>query len=236
MLALSMVCVLAAFGAISEPWQPSALRLLAAAVVGLLAPLFWPGSGATTARTAARVVGWSAAAAALVAAALLSFGGPLQRVGPVITACAVLTLMLVPVHTLLAVLELHWRRRSVDAQSAREQASRTAALTLALLGSLPLWCGPLAQRLAADHDWLVDAALGISPLTHLAVASGNDLLRNPWFYQHSNLASLQVSYPGLVWVAGTYGSICAVLLILALAVRRPQVPTLNTTRPHHLKE
>lgn len=236
MLALSMVCVLAAFGAISEPWQPSALRLLAAAVVGLLAPLFWPGSGATTARTAARVVGWSAAAAALVAAALLSFGGPLQRVGPVITACAVLTLLLVLVHTLLAVLELHWRRRSVDAQSAREQASRTAALTLALLGSLPLWCGPLAQRLAADHDWLVDAALGISPLTHLAVASGNDLLRNPWFYQHSNLASLQVSYPGLVWVAGAYGSICAVLLILALAVRRPQVPSLNTTRPHHLKE
>ena len=236
MLALSLGFVLAAFGAMSEHGQPSALRLLVTVVAGLLAPLFWPGSGASAAHTAARVVGWSAAAAALVAAALLCFGGPMQRVGPVITACAVLALMLVLVHTLLAALELHGRRRSVDAQNAREQASRTAALTLVVLGSLPLWCGPLAQWLAADHDWLVDVALAISPLTHLAVASGNDLLRNPWFYQHSNLASLQVSYPGLAWIAGAYGSICAVLLILALAFRRLHLHIDITTRPHHLKE
>ena len=65
MLAVSMLVVLAAFGAGSEQWQPSALRLLVTAVVGLLAPLFWPGSAATVGRTAARIVGWSAVAAAL---------------------------------------------------------------------------------------------------------------------------------------------------------------------------
>ena len=34
-------------------------------------------------------------------------------------------------------------------------------------------------------------------LNNLAVATGNDLLRNQWFYQHSNLAGLRFDYPGL---------------------------------------
>ena len=241
MLALSLMLVLAALGAISEHWQPSALRLLATAGVGLLAPLFWPGSGATAPRTAARIVGWSAAAAALAAAALLVVGRPVQPLWPVIKACAVLMLMLVLVHTLIAALEAHWRRRSVDAQDAREQSSCTAVMTLALLGSVPLWCGPVAQLLAARQAWIVDTVVGISPLTHLAVASSNDLLRNEWFYQHSNLASLQVTYPGLAWIAWSYGSVCAVLAIIALAnialaFGRPQGRIDDTTHSHSLKE
>ena len=46
------------------------------------------------------------------------------------------------------------------------------------------------------------------------MASGNDLLRNQWFYQHSNLASLQFSYPGLARIAWSY--VC--LLVLALVL------------------
>ncbi len=82
-------------------------------------------------------------------------------------------------------------------RDAREAAGRSAAVALALLGALPLWLGPVAETLSARHDWAIDAVVGASPLTHLAVASGNDLLRNQWFYQHANLAALLFSYPGL---------------------------------------
>lgn len=234
LLAVSMLIMLTAFGAISEQWQPSALRLLVTALVGLLAPLFWPGSAATAARTAARIVGWSAAAAALAAAALLIVGGPVQPFMPVIVACAVLMLMLVLVHTLAAALEMRWRRRSVAAHDAREQSGRTAATTLALLGSLPLWSGPVAELLSARHAWIIDTVVGISPLTHLAVASSNDLLRNEWLYQHSNLASLQVTYPGLALLAWSYGSVCSVLALITLAFLRPRID--NATRAHTNKE
>lgn len=211
-----MMLVLAAFGASSDHWQPSSLRLLVMAVAGLLAPLFWPGSGATAARTVARIVGWSAAVAILAAASLMILGGPQQTFRPVIVVCAVLMLMLVPVHALVAALEVRWRRRSVDAQDARELAGRTAAMTLALLGALPLWCGPLAELLTARHAWLVDTVAGISPLTHLAVASSNDVLRNQWFYQHSNLAGLRVTYPGFDTLAWTYATACLALALIAL--------------------
>ena len=224
LLALSMLVALAAFGMSSEQWQPSALRLLVTAVVALLAPLFWPGSAATFGRTAARIVGWSAAATAVAAAALLIAGGPGQPFRSVITACALLMLILVLAHTLVAVLEIHWRRRSVGAQDARERAGRVAASTLALLGSMPLWSGPAAELLAARHAWIVDAVVGISPLTHLAVASSNDLLRNQWFYQHSNLAGLRVSYPDFNAVVWSYAAACLLLAVMALASRRWRRP------------
>jgi hypothetical protein len=230
MLAVSMLIVLAAFGAGSEQWQPSALRLLVTAVVGLLAPLFWPGCAATVGRTAARIVGWSAVAAALAAAALQIVGGPVQSFRSVITACALLMLILVLVHSLVAALELHWRRRSADAHDAREQAGRVTATALALLGSVPLWCGPAAELLAARHAWIVDAIVGISPLTHLAVASSNDLLRNQWFYQHSNLAGLRVSYPGFDAVAWSYATACLALAFIALASRRWRRPVTELGR------
>ena len=230
MLGVSVLIVLAAFGTFSYHWQPSALRLLVTAVVGLLAPLFWPGSTSTAARAVARIVGWSAAAAALAVATLLIIGGPVQPFRLVLSACAVLMLMLVLVHTLVAALEMHWHRLQVDAQDAREQSSRMAVTALALLGSLPLWCGPAAELLAARHAWIVDAVVGISPLTHLAVASSNDLLRNQWFYQHSNLAGLRVSYPGFDALAGFYATACLVLALMAWFSRRSGRPINDLVR------
>ena len=112
-----------------------------------------------------------------------------------------LMLILLVTHAVAAGLEGRLRGQSGDAETAREMAGRAAALALALLGSLPLWLGPAAELLAGRHPWIIDAVVGMSPLTHLAVASGNDLLRNQWFYQHSNLAALQFSYPSL---AGTH--------------------------------
>ena len=52
------------------------------------------------------------------------------------------------------------------------------------------------------------------------MASHNDLLRNQWFYQHANLAGLQVSYPGLDVLAWCYGTACLVLALIALVLLR----------------
>jgi hypothetical protein len=214
LLFVATVSVLVALGATAPDMQPSALRLTVTAAVGVLAPLFWPGIGPAPARTALRIVAWSAAAACGAAVLLRILGGPVQPLPRILGACVMLMLMLLLVHALVAGLEAHLRRRYGDAPQARELAGRTVAIAAALLGALPLWLGPLGDRAARRHAWAVDAAIGLSPLTHLAVASGNDLLRNQWFYQHSNLAGLQFAYPEATGVVWCYAS---VLLVLALA-------------------
>jgi hypothetical protein len=209
----------------STGWQPSALRLLVTAVVGLMAPLFWPGNAATPARTATRIAGWSAAAAVLAAIALRIFGGPLPAFSRLLASCSMLLLILLVTHGVAAGLEARWRGRCADASNARELAGRTSAIALVLLGSLPLWLGPMSELLSDRFAWAIDTVIGVSPLTHLAVASGNDLLRNQWFYQHSNLAGLQFSYPTLAELTWFYASLILVLWLAALAClgRRPHI-------------
>ncbi len=235
LLLLATILALAAVGVGVGPdaMQPSAQRVTVTAVVGLLAPLFWPGVALTPARTAWRVVVWSAAAAMLAAAALRATGQAMQPYPKILLSCAVLMLMLLVAHALAAALESRLRSGAADAQGARETAGRTVALALVLLASLPLWAGPLAELVSGRHGWAVDAVIGVSPLTHLAVASGNDLLRNQWFYQHANLAGLQFAYPGLVEVAATYGSACLVLAVGTIRFeRRRRGLAIATLSPH----
>ncbi|MDP1902507.1 MAG: hypothetical protein Q8K96_18960 [Rubrivivax sp.] len=210
---------LAALGATAPDVQPSALRVMVTSVVALLAPLFWPGGAATPARSALRVLAWSAAAACLAALALRILGNPVQPWVRIAEACAMLVPILLLTHVAAALLEALLRALSFDAQSAFEAASRTVALALAALGSLALWLGPVAELLSGRRAWAIDAVLSLSPLTHLAVASGNDLLRNQWFYQHSNLAALQFSYPGLAELAWAYALVGLALALLALVFR-----------------
>jgi len=236
MLLVSALLVLGAVGATGSEMAPSALRLAATAAVGLFAPLFWPGIAATPSGTAARVLAWSAAAAVLAAIALGVVGHPLRSVEPILASCGMLMLILTPAHALAAVLEVQFGRRSGDAGGARELAGRTVATALALLGLLPLWLGPAGDLLSGRHAWAIDAIVGISPLTHLAVASGNDLLRNQWLYQHSNLAALQFAYPGLVELIGSYAAACAVLALSALAWQRRLARAADNTPIHATKE
>jgi hypothetical protein len=112
-------------------------------------------------------------------------------------------------------------------------AGRVGAIVLALLGSVPLWLGPAAELLARRHAWIIDAVVGVSPLTHLAVASGNDLLRNPWFYQHSNLAALRFSYPSLTTLMATYIAIALALVLVPLAAPRWGRRSASTTATPH---
>jgi hypothetical protein len=228
MLLLASAGVLAALGVTGAHQQASALRLVVTAVVAVLAPLFWPGNAARPARTLLRIVAWSSVAAAWAAAALWLLGKPAQPLWPVVTSCGVLMLMLLAAHGLAAVLEACFRGPSGAASGAsggaRETAGRAVAFALVLLGSMPLWLGPVAELLSARHAWIIDAVIGLSPLAHLAVASGNDLLRNPWLYQHANLAVLPFSYPGLSAVAGMYALFGLMLALIALAFGRPRRP------------
>lgn len=223
LLALALLLLLAAMGAVgagAEALQPSAQRLAVTAVLALLSLLFWPGAAHSLRGTARRVLAWSVGVAVLAAVTLQLAGQPLQTWNKVFSSCALLCLMLVVAHTLAAALELRMRARGADADAARESAGSNVAWALALLGALPLWAGPLAEVVSGRHEWLIDALIAASPLTHLAVASENDLLRNQWLYQHANLAALPVLYPELHAVLAAYAAAGLALLALALARRR----------------
>ena len=226
-LAAATVAILAAFGATGTDLQPSALRVAVTAIVGLLAPLFWPGRGATATRTALRIAGWSLAAVCLAAIALLFGGNQNQPFARILPACAMLMLILLVTHAFAAGLEGRWRAESADAESTPGLAGHAAAIVLAFLGSAPLWLGPAGELLARRHAWIIDAIIGMSPLTHLAVASGNDLLRNAWFYQNANLAALQFSYPGPSDIILFYCAVALVLAVIRLASMRPRSPVEN---------
>ena len=72
----------------------------------------------------------------------------------------------------------------------------------------------------------------MSPLTHLAVASGNDLLRNQWFYQHSNLASLQTVVSRADRDCLDLLCACSMLLLIALAFHRAAAARHRRRQPH----
>lgn len=211
--------MLAALGAADSDVRPAGQRLAVTAVVGLFAPLFWPGCAATRRRTALRVVGWSVATAGLAALILQLLG---DRMQPLLSAssCTMLLLIALVTHTVVAGLEGRLLAASAEPRMARETAGRSAAVALAFVGALPLWLGPAAELLSVRFAGVIEVVIGISPLTHLAVASGNDLLRNQWFYQHANLANLQFSYPGLARLVLAYGALVLMLPLVAQALRR----------------
>lgn len=220
LLLAAALMLLAALGAADPDLQPSALRLMVTAVVALLSPMFWPGIAATRKGTVLRIVSWSMAAVGLAALALSAFGATRQSLPRVFEACAMLCLVLIVANALTALLDASWRGASIDARASRELAGRSVALALALFGSLPIWLGPAGEALTSRREWAIDATLALSPVVHLAIASGNDLLRNQWFYEHSNIASLQFEYPGLSAIVWSYALVLLVLGLLAMTLRR----------------
>jgi hypothetical protein len=213
-LAATALFLLAALGAAADDLQVSARLVAVTAVVGVLAPLFWPGVSHTPRLTGARILGWSLAVALLAGVTALLSGVGVAWISRTAAACAVLFLVLVVVHGVAAVLEslLHGRTRPAD--GARETAAWVATAALVTLAAAPLWLGPAAELASTSRPRAVDAVVAVSPLTHLAVASGNDLLRNQWFYQHSNLAGLRFDYPRPAPLVTAYGLLAAVLLVV----------------------
>jgi hypothetical protein len=217
-LAATTLLLLAALGASNPDLQPSARIVLVTAVVGLLSPLFWPGRAGTAVANSVRIIGWSLASTAFAAAVAALSGLGLDRLPRAATALALLFLALVAVHALAATVEGLLQRRADRPEAARESAAWIATAALVTLAAAPLWLGPAAELALADRPDAVDAVVAVSPLAHLAVASGNDLLRNQWFYQHSNLAGLRFDYPPLGPVLTAYLLLAAVLLMVPVVL------------------
>jgi hypothetical protein len=94
----------------------------------------------------------------------------------------------------------------------------------------------VCELLQGDHPRLVDTLIGVSPLTHLAMASGNDLLHNQRLYQHSNLAVLPYAYPGLGELAWSYGVAASLLMLAPLALWFQGRRTADTVRTRSTSE
>lgn len=242
LLFVAAVLALLVMAAVSPDLASSGQRVGVAAVVALLAPLLWPGLAHTPEGSALRVLAWSAAGAVSVPVSVSLFaqvaGASLQLMNqllPLLSTGLCLFAVLLLTHAGQALLEARGRHAGRPAATARLDAAHAVALLLALLGSAPLWLGPMAEVLAPAHDWTLNAVVGASPLTHLAVASGNDVLRNPWLYQHANLAALPVDYPALGAITRFYASACAGVVLAALATfalrRRTPIPLIKENTP-----
>ena len=235
-LAATALFLLAALGAAAQDLQVSARLVAVTAVIGLLAPLFWPGRADTPRLTAARIIGWSLAATLLAGVAAMLSGVGVAWISRTVAACSVLFLVLVLVHAAAAVLESLLHGRTQQSDSTRESATWFVTGALVTVAAAPLWLGPAAELASSSRPQAVDAAVAVSPLTHLAVASGNDLLRNQWFYQHSNLAGLRFDYPRPVPLMTAYGLLAAVLLVVSAALQARGQPEAHTRRTPSTEE
>jgi hypothetical protein len=170
------------------------------------------------------VVVWSAAAAALAGPLPLGVS-PTARAPAALAAGGTVALALLAVlliaHAAAAALERHWTARPTGDAHARPAAGLTVAAVLAVAGTLPFWLGPAAELAARQHPAALDLVVAWSPVTHLAVASGHDILRQAWLYEHANLAALPVEYPAGATLAWAYAAALALLVIAALRPWRP---------------
>jgi len=213
-LAAAMIGALTvAFGhsSLSAPESYTAAGALAV----LLAPLFVPVS--PRAGAPLRLIACAAAAALLVVSAGFLLA---PRAIPVAGVAAVGAVTFAIVLASSAALLLLSRSNLVRGRAAALEAGRFALVgTIAFAGSAPLWLGPVASG-SPGREAIADTLLAASPLIHLAVAAGADLLRSPWFYEHTSVGSLRFSYPQ-PWLATlVYLMVAAALCIPALRYRQ----------------
>jgi len=91
-----------------------------------------------------------------------------------------------------------------------DYSSLIVLVILIISGSSPVWAGVLIE-LANAPEGLTQAAVTLSPLSHLAVGLEMDYLRTEWIYRVTPIGSLRYSYPGPVLVI--LGYLCLMLLI-----------------------
>lgn len=206
---------------------PPAMRLLAAiAAPALLAPLFGGRAPATLAAVTARFASWALGTLLLVIVVALA-GGALPLAG---IAAPLLVAGGIVVTALLAMLVVARALRSIgmDAAAAESSAGWMVVAALWLLAAAPLWLGPFADLAARTGPARANAIVASSPLVHLGVAAGQDLLRTQWFYQHAGFGTLQFDYPSPASLVCAYLGASAVLTALAFAMTR------HPTRPRNV--
>jgi hypothetical protein len=188
----------------------------------MLAPLFWPREAHSVPRLLQSTLVPVIAGVAVAAAWWVLRGTPpsLARLAP---ACVIALLALAVAHQAAALIEHAVRRLGAPPAIGREWSFWSVTALLWLLAGTPLWLGPVADLAARTHTGAPTAILAVSPLVHLATASGYDLLRSQWFYGHSSLGALQVQYAGITTLLLGYAAALAALTLLMIPFgRRPK--------------
>ncbi len=202
-----------------ETLAPSLLVVIAMALCVLAGLLFWPGPRSTSNPASPGLIGWSAACVLTTMAQVAALTLPRLDLRALLTAGSATALMLVTGLAAIRCTAVALRSDSDDEHFGLETGRWIVLGALLLVSLAPLWAGPMAEVSLQRWPAAVDTVVAISPLTHLSVAAGNDLLRNEWMYAHSNLGSLQFSYPGLATLLVAYGVAAAALLCIPLLFR-----------------
>lgn len=200
----------------------SAAALIVVSVPVLLAPLFWP-RDVVSLRRLPVCLGSPIVTAALLAVAWQLAKGRAIPLAALVPACVTSLMILLVAYLCVIVAAGVLARFGANARTAREWAVWTMTSILWLAAAGPLWLGPVADLGARIDAAIPSTLLACSPLAHLAVASGYDLLRSQWFYGHTSLGALQVEYPRLTTLLIAYAGAGVVLALLAIPFgRRPK--------------
>jgi hypothetical protein len=232
-LALAVVSAIIVFAsaAASGPVPPSQALFVAAVAPALLAPLFWPRERSSSRRLLGGVLAPVVVFALLVIALRVNRGVPVPAGQFAITGLTLAGLLAV-VHQAAALLERVLGRLGAPASPALEWSYWLSTVALWMAAATPLWLGPVADLGARMDPQVPTRVLALSPLAHLAAASGYDVLRGQWFYGHSSLGALQVAYPhvGATLLACAVAALALTLLAIPFgrrskgtAVVEPQV-------------
>lgn len=214
LLTLAVALWLLVLGAARADMPSATLATLSGASTLLLAPLLAPPT-ATGRRAVVRLLAWSG----LVVVAAVVF--PLLRGQlPGLPWFGLLGPMALAVHAAVAL-------ASRLAPAHAGAAGPALSCALAAAGALPLWAGPLAELVTTRWPAALDSVVGASPLVQIAVAAGNDLVRNDWFYAHSALSGLSFDYPHPGLAALAYAIVGGLLLTWLARVSRAPASTLE---------
>lgn len=220
-LALASAATLAVARAALPDAAPSLLTLIAAAVPALLAPLFWPGRAAPDLR---RGLGYAAGVGAIALLGTLLLNAERHLWSTTLVTAGVAAAIGFGSCGVAGALQSLLERR-LGAIPAREAALVATALALWALAAAPVWLAPLAESHPSStgaSPWFANALLAASPLAQLAVAAGNDLLRNDWFYAHSALAGMPVGYPHLGLVLPAWLALGTLTVAIERRARAPR--------------
>jgi hypothetical protein len=203
----------------ASPLAPSAATFLAAAVPAWLAPLFWLREGYSRSRLLQSALG-PVPAIVFVALVLRIALGASVVPGRLVLAALTVVAMLAVAYLTATLIEDILRRLGAGESPAREWSYWTVTAMLWLAAAAPLWLGPVADLAAGIQPRLPSIVLGSSPLVHLAVACGHDVLRDQWVYAHTSLGALQIDYPRLPLVLSVYVAAAVALSVLRAAQAR----------------
>ncbi len=217
-LAGTAIVVALALGIAAPDTSPATRLLLAVAAPVLLVPLFFVEVAHTSAALAAGIVGWIVATLLLGVVAVLCGARPATaQLAPLL----MVALGIVVVTRLAAsAVSRMLQAAGLDEPVACEWARWLSAALLWMLATAPLWLGPLAALGAAAGPERASAIVAASPLVHLGVAAGQDLLRTQWWYARTSFGSLQFDYPSLVVIARAYAATALALAAVNFVLSR----------------